>query len=468
MVEVAYGVPARSVSDAELLEALAEVSRNFDEVPKQMHAVLGPPQLGVRWFTFACSTFHVGHALAQDHFTETLEPLLRELIVVTRRDGSAPLTFSAGGLRLYRTGETIAVASGTLPAGARRDGDVDEIGLGALGLPIVRPFAVLEQPTHEVVLRVMQERPARLEFASLGRPALPVRVNPRPGHAGPDAERFPRVQRVVDGANLAGHVDAVLRRVGGEYVGKFEATHLQSARELANPGAPIAPLLVVALQGKPRPQAAHVLLTALGVLGQGAEHLVPWASKKSPLLRLAAHCALVNQAEAARPALVAARASRKAAERELGEALLAILDDPAFAPIRAARAARDALPDETRRAIDESRRTAGMHEQPIDVARDDPAAFAYFLRATAEGGQTAYRIHSGLKTLRTDATWSLGLFLLDTPVSPQVHYANDAKRDTILRQAVACMGSGLRPVAELLLRFPPFTADPVLTAISSA
>jgi len=53
--EVVYGAPERSVSEGELLAALAGVARGFDERPDRMLCLLGPPGLGVRWFTFACT-----------------------------------------------------------------------------------------------------------------------------------------------------------------------------------------------------------------------------------------------------------------------------------------------------------------------------------------------------------------------------------------------------------------------------
>ena len=64
MTNVAYGFPERSVSEADLLRCLELVTVNFDEFPDRMHAFVGPPGRGVRWLSFASSSFNAHASLA--------------------------------------------------------------------------------------------------------------------------------------------------------------------------------------------------------------------------------------------------------------------------------------------------------------------------------------------------------------------------------------------------------------------
>ncbi|MDQ3334495.1 MAG: hypothetical protein M4D80_04995 [Myxococcota bacterium] len=468
-LDVAYGVPERSVSEDQLRAALAVVAQNFDEAPTRMHCVLGPAGQGIRWFSFACTVFRPGSVLAQDHFTETMESELAELIVVVRDYGDEPGFVEVRGtsgrsLALARSRETITAYS--LPPDARRDGELDEIVLAALALPYVRPFVALDEPTYEVVLRG-DARDDTFPIVPLDGPLLPVRVNPRFGSGG-HGEKFTRKPRAVDTSNVAAlsaHVDRIAQQAETEWSARFEGSFHGYARELARIGPAIAPILVERLaRPKPNPRTSQIALTALGMVGAGTEAIVPWLARSSEPLRLAAFCALARQGEAARPALTAARGSRKSHERVAAQALLALLDAPEFAPIRAVRAARDRINDESRAAINTICSDTFAHA-PSNVL-DTSARFAYFLRAAVEGKESSPRIANALYAAPDDAVWSLALFLLETPLAAKTHLGNYAARDSIVPRAAERFGPDFGPVADLLLRFPPLAEDPQLRQLA--
>src|SRR5690349_12238970 len=166
MIQVVYGVPERSVSETLLVEVLTSIARNFDASPTRMHAVLSAPGKGIRWITFACTPFQQGYALAEGHFTDSLNLDLPELIVVAKTRYSAlPNRVDVYGPRPFNVlldHDAIFIHQNTLPDGARRDGDVDEIALGALGFPVVRPFDALAKPTHEFIMRADRRVPTKL------------------------------------------------------------------------------------------------------------------------------------------------------------------------------------------------------------------------------------------------------------------------------------------------------------------
>lgn len=284
-IDVAYGLPD-SVSEARLLAALQDVTDNFDEAPMRMHAVLGPPARGVRWFTFACSNIGRGMALSQDHFTESMD--LDELIVVVRsvyRD--EPQIAQCGQLVLERDRETIHV-HGALPGGSRRDGDVDEILLGTLGLEgAIRPFDALAAPTHEVVLRTDQTRMHVSKITTLTGSVLPTRVNPNLRAHGEIVESFEVVPRAVNAADtsaLAAHLAKVSETVETAWVQRFDSEFDQYVDELVRVGSEIAPLLVAFLgSAGNKTRTARVAIAGLAKLGVGGDAMIAWAAKPSEL-----------------------------------------------------------------------------------------------------------------------------------------------------------------------------------------
>ena len=232
-LDVAYGLPEK-LGEKLLLAALQAVTDNFDESPTRMHAVLGPPGGGVRWFTFACANIGRGLSLAQDHFTETID--LDELIVVERSPyGYEPEIARCGALGVAREGAEIRVR-GALPAGARRDGGVDQILLGALGIDgAARPFEALGAPTHEVVLRRDSARVRADRIVALAGPVLPVRVNPKLRVYGYDGETFPGTPRTVDASDqsaLAAHLARVSATVEPQHYENFDAHFHEHVAEL--------------------------------------------------------------------------------------------------------------------------------------------------------------------------------------------------------------------------------------------
>ena len=408
-LDVAYGVPDR-VSESRLLEALQVVTNNFDEAPVRMHAVFGPPGR-VRWFTFACSSLGPGQALAQDHFSESMD--LDELIVVTRSIyGDVPQVARGGDLLLARGDGGGITVFGTLPANARRDGDVDQILLGALGLDdAMRPFAALAAPTHEVVLREARKRVQVAAVTPLVGPVLPTRVNPRIDVYFTPSETFaatPRAVDVTDRGALEAHLAAVSTKVEGEWIQTFEREFDQRVGELVRVGPAIGPVLVEFLADAGRKtRTARVALAGLASLGTGAEAMIAWATKPSEVPRHAGYAALWALGERARDACLAACASTRSSERMVAEAVLAMLDGSDWAPVRAARTA-----------------SRGPISRPGPIDR-----------------------------------WEMAAHFIATPCEWWARYA-------LLHRAVAQHGAEVAPVADQLLRFPPFAKDVQLAAIA--
>ena len=440
-IDVAYGVPARSVSEAQLREALRSVAANFDASPTRMHAVLGPPG-PIRWFSFACTVFRRDFALAQDHFSEVMEIDLDELLVAVRHYGDEPALFEhrrrdGRGLTLARNGDTIDADE--LPDGAHRDGEIDEIALDALGLPIVRPFAALAAPTHEVVLRGDQVDDD-FPIVPLRGAVLPVRVHPRFAY-GTFGTQFARTPRKVTGdtASLNAHVERGAERAEKAWIAVFDGEQHMYARELVRVGSSVAPILVGRLaQQKPKPRTSTLALIALGMLGVESAALVPWLARSSEALRLAAFCALARQGEAARPALLAASTSKKSAERVAAQALLSILDAQEFAALRAVRDGRDA----------------------------NGAALARAMHAAVEAKESGRAIDRLVFEAPLDAVWGVAQFLIECPINPAVHLANYAGRDSVIKTAAARFGADFGPVADVLLRFPPLADDFMLQRLA--
>ncbi|MBA3396257.1 MAG: hypothetical protein H0T89_26745 [Deltaproteobacteria bacterium] len=472
MFDVAYGVPERSVSEAQLRAALAVVAEAFDEAPARMHAVLSPPGQGIRWFSFACTVFARDHVLSQGHFTDVMETELAELLVVVRRPGEDPASCEVHGTRggqlsLRRDGNTINV-SPALPPEAARDGEVDEIALAALGLPNVRPFVALAKPTHEVALRGKNVH-AKYPIVPFSGAVLSVRVHPRPGSTGA-GEQFAHRPRTVDSTDrraLRVHVERVLAKATEDsyWHPVFEDKVHEYAREVARVGGAVAPVLVELLaQPSPRPQTSQIALTALGLLGVAADAMVPWLGRGSETLRLSAFCALARQAEAARPALLAASTSRKSAERVGAQALLELLDAKDFAPIRDARAARDKLAAKARAEIAAScAKRYGLASAALVAG---PARLAWYLRAAIESDESS-RLGTAIHQSTYDSMWAVALFLIETPVRPVVCLSNYTARDSLLERAAGRYGAAFGPVADVLLRFPPLADDPILRALAA-
>ncbi len=471
MFDVAYGVPERSVSVAQLRAALAVVAEAFDEAPARMHAVLNPAGQGIRWFSFACTIYARDRVLAQDHFTEVMETELAELLVVVRRSGDEPVYCELRGtngreLHLRRDSETITV-SPALPPGTPRDGEVDEIALAALGLPIVRPFAALAKPTHEVALRG-KNVDGTCPIVPFTGAALSVHVHPRPDTTwqGEHFARRPRAVHAGDRRALREHVERVLAKAADDsrWHGVFEDKVHEYAREVVRVGDAVAPVLVESLaQPAPRPQTSQLALAALGLLGVAAEAIVPWLARSSETLRLTAFCALACQGEAARPALLAASTSRKSAERVGAQALLAVLDGTDFAPIRDVRTARDKLGEKWRAQISAS--CAKRYGLASSALVAGTARLAWYLRAAIECDESS-RLGVAIHTATDDSMWAVALFLIETPLRPVVNLQNYAARNTIVEDAARRYGAAFGPVADVLLRFPPLADDPMLQALA--
>ncbi len=422
-VDVVYGVPD-TVSEAQLLAAFRVVTDNFDESPTRMHVVLGPAGRGMRWFTFACASLGPGRVLMQDHFTESIGDLLAMTVVSRSGYGTDLRSFEAASFTLVRDGAAVHVR-GALPAGARRDGDIDQIGLGALGLDdAIRPLDAIEAPTHEVVLRADRARVTALAIVPLAGPILPTRVEAREpyGTIGESFALAPRAIEAADPAALAAHFAAVSARIEAMYVGMFEGRFASEQHELARVGPGIAPLLEAALAApRPKPRTARLAIAALAELGRGAAAMVPWAAKVSPLLSHTAYCGLVALGERARAALVAARESRKAAHRAVGETLLAILDGAEWEPVRAARA------------------------HPFYAVLADKLA----------SQPQEWTFPAFMASAPPEAMWVVAASLVDR---------HERMRQVLIRVANAHFGAAFGPVADLVLRFPPLADEVLLIA----
>jgi hypothetical protein len=184
-IEVAYGIPERTTTDRQFLRVMQATAVTFAEGPDRVHAVLGPVLGQVRWFTFASSAFRPDYRLTERAFVDVLAIQVPELLVATRVDDDAPHRFEVHRERLVfalaRARDAIHV-SGTLPVEVPLVGAVDEIGLAATSLPIVRPFDLLAEPTHEIVLRQDGARVRRCVVRPLVSSILPVRVRAESRH----------------------------------------------------------------------------------------------------------------------------------------------------------------------------------------------------------------------------------------------------------------------------------------------
>lgn len=135
--------------------------------------------------------------------------------------------------------------------------------------------------------------------------------------------------------------DEVVAGAEQAWVARFEGDVFRYARRLDRPE--LTERLIASLQQKgPRPRTARVAMAALGMVGavEAAPVLVAWTNKTSEPLRHAAMGALAMLEERARPALVAGSGARRALEKKACVALLRVLDDRAFQPLRDLRAAR--------------------------------------------------------------------------------------------------------------------------------
>jgi hypothetical protein len=423
-IEVAFGLP-----EAELLPALQVVTENFDESPASMHAVLGPATGSIRWFTIACTTIGRNQVLAQDHFIESIDR--DSLIVVTRLYDGEPLLAERGRLQLSRDGETITVRGEALPDGARRDGAVDEILLGALDLAgVPRPFEALAAPTHEVVLRRDHEQPDALAIVPFAGAVLPTRIEPRSRARGDIVETFAHAARVVetDPAALASHASKLLDAAESQYSQFYERDFAEYVAELVRVGPAIAPVLVEYIARADRQtKAVKVAAVALrrldgpgaspaAAVREAADRMIAWAAKPSEMPQLVGYAALLALGGAARPALEAARASKRARERIVGGAVLAMLDEPAW--------------------------------QPLLVAGDDPLDGLDYWQAAAK-----------MDACTIDDWFAFMAAFVRRPREWWARYPP-------LKQAVEHAGGMLAPIADQLLRYPPFEDDAMLSAVA--
>jgi hypothetical protein len=423
-IEVAFGLP-----EAELLPALQVVTDNFDESPTRMHAVLGPATGSIRWFAFACTSLGPNRVLAQDHFIESIDR--DSLIVVARLYDGDPMIAKRGQLRLSLDGEMISVRGERLPNGARRDGALDEILLGALGLAVPRPFEALAAPTHEVVLRDDRARPRTLSIAPLVGSVLPTRIEPRFEEWGEVVESFARAPRAVatdDRGALADHAKMLLDFAEVQHIQFYERDFREHVAELVRVGPAIAPALVDYIARADREtkavKVAAVALHRLGGVGASgaaevraaADRMIAWAAKPSEMPQLVGYAAVLALGAAARPALEAARAGKSARERAVGMTVLAMLDDPAWKPLLAAT--DNPLDGVDRWAVDDK-----MRAFTVD---DWCAVMATFVRIPREWW-ARYR-----------------------PLAEAVEHARGM----------------LAPIADQLLRYPPFADDAMLSAVA--
>lgn len=422
-LEVVYGLP-----EAEVLPALADVTRDFDGHPQRMHAVLGPPGK-IRWFSIACSSLGPGRVLAQDHFVEVIDR--PSLIVVARVGSGAPLRASRGALLLSRDGETIRVHGEALPADARRDGEIDEILLGAVGLAGERrPFEALAAPTHEVVLREDRGRVGVLAIAPLAGPVLPTHVeaNVRAwGEAIEELARRPRAVAAADRGAVVAHATKLLDAAEVQHIQFYTRDFAKHVAELVRVGPAMVPVLVdYVARADRQTKAVKLAAEALRQLGgagasdaaavrAAAERMIGWAAKPSELPQQVGYAALLALGAAARPALDAARAGKGGRERAVGEATVALLDDPAWAPLRA--------------------------------AGNNPAS----------GVTSRWQRETVLGELDAAGWWAFAADFVRVPTEWWARYARIA-------EAARFGGALFAPIADQLLRYPPFADDATLAA----
>ena len=164
----------------------------------------------------------------------------------------------------------------------------------------------------------------------------------------------------------------------------------------------------------------------LAALGIGGEAMIPWAAKPSELPAQAGYAGLVALGEAARPAIAAARASKKPKERAVGDAVAAMLDDKDWASVRAAR-------------------------------RSD-----YYLRLVKEWRRRNFSNHPSWRkeSMTPKDLWAYAAVAIDAP-------REWWRRSALLDEALEFGGAkAFAPIADVLLRYPPFADDVQLSAIA--
>lgn len=465
MIDVAFGVPERSASDAVLLDALLDIAVNFDESPAEMHAVLGPPGSAVRWFTFAMTTFRRGRRPAERFFWQFMESHISEvLMVATSGYGRGAARFEAGGTKMRSfildewDGKEIAVYRNQLPSDARRDGTVAEIGLGALGLPLDRPLETLLDATHEVRLRVGGKVQRKLAIRPLTGPVLPCRVMPDSSSpAGQPKEKFRAVDRLADTSQVA-EIAAAVELAAEDYFGAPKRLGLAY-------GDTMVPGLVAMLQNpETRPFIADLCLETLAYLGAAPETLFSWVHRGRSARELA-FASLARLGESARLVLVANTSSANDEARVAAEGLLAVLDDPAYAPLRAVRVARDEIAKILGPKIDRILTAGGAadSEKPLKAifSKAGPlaaGAVAYAIRSAMDedgGGRVSDMTIIHWAESVKNAGWAVASYIVECPQLETMGAINGAR----------CLGASFLPIAAQLLTLEPHSDDPVLKAL---
>lgn len=209
---VFYGVHRAHVSDAALLDALAQVARDFDASPQSMLCLLAEPEGDVTWFTFVCSSIGQGAEMAAGFFSDVLADALPDLVVIERHDVLANdvviRRFQGGetSLEVRSDGGEVIVTRGALGASVPREGDAVLAGLRALGWPTAPAWERIGARSREVVLRRggAPATPLSIEARAKGSSRVPpVGVIRGQGEAGFDAwreragERFPQTTPAV-------------------------------------------------------------------------------------------------------------------------------------------------------------------------------------------------------------------------------------------------------------------------------
>jgi hypothetical protein len=464
------------VSETLLVEVLTSIARNFDESPTRMHAVLSAPGKGVRWMTFACTAFQQGYALAEGHFTDSLMLDLPELIVVAMsRYGSLPYRADVYGPRPFNIildHGAMFIHQAALPEGARHDGDVDEIALGALGLPITRPFDAIAKPTHEFIMRADRRVPTTLAITKLDGPTLPIRVHEHDHRLrGEPFESFPKTDRradSTDAADLRALVDKLSTEIEKLWVQKFDAQEPQFVARLASHGPAIIPALVEILsQPRPRPRTSRVCLAALARLNAQPDVIFDWVNR-GRALATTAYAALARLGETARPVYESKSSSKTTAERAAAETMLAFLDNPRYAELRGLQRARASLTAAERAEIEAAipikelywlgeTFTALLDRLPADKR---PAAIAYGIQwcrdHDANERHTMHVLDAG-----PDALWPYALDMLESPPFSAYEFPRTVESGSNK------FGESFGPVADVLLSFPTMADDSSLQRVAA-
>lgn len=214
----------------------------------------------------------------------------------------------------------------------------------------------------------------------------------------------------------------------------------------------------------PRVRARLVALSALGRLpsARSVEHVGEGLKRASKKVLPVAFAAMARQGEVARPWLEAHAGLKRACPGAHARALLSLLNDAAFEPLRQLHADRAAMPDEVVSALRAAVRVdhlaadvdAQVERRAELLKTHGGPGVLVMLEAIIEGEEEVRRVTDVLGAHQEQASaWAVASLCLRYPM-PEVMFANRADRKKVLARARKALKSRMRVVAPALSLLP--------------